>query len=125
LKKHDFRIYLTSFHVGEKTRILIELDQTLPDHQEIQGPKVFHGEKHLAQFRSKYDNTFIQGSRLCARTDREYTDAKKLLKEFLSNDLESKGIPSHVAEQMENYRFTDALNDDKEWLKYLAEEFHI
>lgn len=125
LEKHEFRIFEKGFHIDEKARIFFEIDGELPEIGEVQGPKVFHGSEHMAQFRSKYDKVFIKDSRLYAKTEREFTDAKYLLKQFLSGDLHEKGVPEHVAEKLDNYRFTDALNDDREWLKYLAEKLHV
>lgn len=129
LEKKDFRLYETGFHVGEeKTRIFIELEASLPEIREQKGPKVFHGVEHLEQFTGKYENTFIRGERIWAKVDREYTKAKAFLNDFLSeevSDLEEKGIPEHVAEKIVEFRFTEPVPDDKEWLKYLAEKLNV
>ncbi len=125
LKKKDFRIFESGFHVGDKTRIFFELDQELPEVEELKGPKVFHGEDHLTQFSSKYDNSFIQEDRLVAKTEREYINAKEFLKDFLSEDLKAKGIPDRVAGKIEDYSFVEPVREDGEWLNYLGEKLQV
>lgn len=125
LQKHDFRIFNSGFHVAEPTRMFFELESTLPEVQEIKGPKVFHGEDHLNQFTSKYKNIYIQEDRVVAKTEREYSEARELIKNFLEDDLEEKGIPSHVAEKIEDYNFADPATDDGKWLNYLGEKLHV
>lgn len=129
LEDEEFRIFESGFHVGdEKTRVFLELEASLPEVRDQKGPKVFHGVEHLEQFSQKYENTFIRGERIWAKTDREYTEAKALLSDFLSGevtDLEERGIPHHVAEKMIELRFTEPVPDDKEWLKYLAEKLDV
>lgn len=125
LENRDFRVFTSGFHIGEKARIFFELQRELPETYDRKGPKVFHGEDHMAQFTGKYDNVYVRGDRLYARTDREFSDAKEFLQEFLESDLEKKGIPGYVAEKMQDYRFTGPVVDDEEWLKYLAEKLHV
>lgn len=124
IEKHDFQVFDSGFHVGEMTRVFFELDRDLPEIQEKQGPKVFHGTDHIRQFTSKYDNVYVKGDKLVAKTEREYTDAKELLDDFLEGDLEAKGIPEYVADKIEDYSFSDALGPD-EWLNYLGDKFRI
>lgn len=125
LKKKGFRIYESGFFVGQKTKIFFELDRELPEIEEMKGPKVFHGEEHLSEFTSKYDNVFVKEDRVVAKTEREFTDAKKFLEEFLSSDLEKKGIPGNIADKLEEYKFTDPLERDSEWLNYLGEKLQV
>ncbi|QKQ98022.1 CCA tRNA nucleotidyltransferase [Candidatus Nanohaloarchaea archaeon] len=129
LQKNDFRLFESGFYVGdEETRVFFELDQHLPAVEELKGPRVFHGKDHMEQFTSKYDNTFIQGDRLVAKTEREYTDARNLLKDFISrerDELKEDGIPNYVAEKMEEARFTEPVIEDDKWLNYLAEKLHV
>lgn len=125
LRKHDFRIFNSGFHVDESTRIFFEVESSLPELQEVKGPKIFHGEEHLEQFTSKYDNTYIKQDRAVAKTEREYPEARELLKDFLEDDFEEKGIPSHVAEKIDNYRFVDPATDDEKWLNYLGKKLHV
>jgi tRNA nucleotidyltransferase (CCA-adding enzyme) len=129
LEDRDFRLYESGFHIGEeKTRVFFELEASLPEVREQKGPKVFHGVEHLEQFIQKYDNTFIRDERIWAKVDREYTKAKAFLNEFLSgevSELEEKGIPEHVAEKIVEFRFTEPVPDDEEWLKYLAEKLSL
>lgn len=125
LRKNDFRIFNSGFHVAESTRIFFELESHLPGTQEIEGPKIFHGEDHLNQFTSKYDNVYIKEDRIVAKTEREYSEARELLKDFLEGDLKEKGIPSHVAERIEDYKFADPATDDGKWLNYLGKKLHV
>lgn len=128
LEKNDFRIYESCFHVGEVTRIFFEVDASLPDVEYMKGPKVFHGVEHLDEFTSKYDNTFIRNDRIFAKTEREFTESRELLQEFLdgdSQDLSEKGIPSNVAEKISDFRMTDPMIEDDEWLKFLTEKLRI
>ena len=125
LEKKEFRIYESGFYIGQKTKIFFELDRELPEMQEMEGPKVFHSEEHLSEFTSKYENVFIKKERMVAKTEREFTDAKRFLEAFLSDDLDEKGIPDNVAEKLENYSFKDPLESDSEWLNYLGEKLHL
>ena len=129
LEKQDFRLFESGFHVGdEKTRIFIEVEGTLPELRQQKGPKVFHGVDHLEQFTQKYENTFIKDDRIYAKVDREHTRAKQYLNQFLSKDveqLEEQGIPEHIAEKIVEFRFTDPVPEDKEWLKYLAKKLNV
>lgn len=129
LGRNNFRIYESGFYVGEEqARIFFELDQHLPGVEELEGPKVFHGMDHIEQFTSKYSNTFVKEDRLIAKTERDYTDARNLLKEFISKDrkeLREEGIPKYVAEKMEEAVFTEPINEDGKWLNYLAEKLHV
>lgn len=125
LEKKEFRIFNSGFHIGNRTRIFFEVDRKLPETREMKGPKVFHGEDHLEQFTSKYDNVYIKGDRIYAKTKREFSDAKNYLKDFLSGDLEGKGIPSQVAEEIQDYSFGEAAPDDQEWLNYLGQKLNV
>ncbi|MFB6116593.1 MAG: CCA tRNA nucleotidyltransferase [Candidatus Nanosalina sp.] len=128
LEGHDFRLYESGFHVGGKIRVFFELESSLPGVEYMQGPKVYHGTQHLDEFTSKYANTFVRGERVCAKVEREYTEAKRLLKDFVdcsSARLEEKGVPGNVAEKMVEMRMTDPIQDDEEWLKFLAEKLKV
>ena len=125
LQKHDFRMFNTGFHIDSSARIFFELESILPQLQEVEGPKIFHGLDHLEQFTSKYEATYIREDRIMAKTEREYSEARDLLKDFLEEDLESKGIPSHVAQKIEDYSFTEAIDSDGKWLNYLGKKLHV
>lgn len=128
LKHRDFRIYSSGFHVGEKVRIYFELDAQLPEVKLKEGPKPFHGAKHIDQFTSKYENTFVRDTSLYAKVEREYTDARNFLVDFTSSDpeqLRKKGIPEHISTEMSSSRFVDPVQDDERWLKFLAEQLHV
>lgn len=123
-KRHDFRVYDSGFFAGEKTKIFFELDPKLPDVKYVEGPKVFHNTKHLEQFRSKYDNTFIRDERLYAKTEREFSDAKKLMKAKMQK-AKKLGVPERVADELEDFTFKEPTDGSDEWLKYLAEKLNI
>ncbi|MFB6182738.1 MAG: CCA tRNA nucleotidyltransferase [Candidatus Nanohaloarchaea archaeon] len=128
LEDEGFRIFNSGIFVGDKARIWFEMNSNLPKVKYMEGPKVFHGKKHVKQFKRKYDNVFVEEDRLKAKVEREYDDAKKLLKNFLDGDkeqLKKKGIPSHLSEKMVKYKFTDPLKENEKWLKYLAEKFQV
>ena len=127
-EEHEFRIYEKGFHVGGKIRVFFELDASLPGVEYKRGPKVFHGSEHIQEFTSKYENTFVRNERLYAKVEREFTDAKSLMKDFLDGDpgeLQEKGIPGNVAEKITEFRMTDPVVDDEEWLKFLAEKLKV
>lgn len=125
LNKHEFRIFNSGFHIDGSARIFFELESKLPETQEVEGPRIVHGEDHLEQFTSKYDNTYITEDRVVAKTEREYSEARELLKDFLKDQLEEKGIPSHVADKIEDYKFVEPAINDEKWLNYLGKKLHV
>lgn len=128
LEEEEFRVYETGFHVSEKVRLFFELDESLPETSYQRGPKLFHGVDHLEQFTEKYENTFVQDERIVAKTEREHTSARELVKEFFTgeaSELEEKGIPGNLAEKAVNFRLVDILQDDEEWLKFLFNKLKV
>jgi len=126
LRDHEFRIFESEFYIGDETWIFFELEQELPEVAVQKGPKVFHGKDHLEQFSEKYDNVFISRERLCAKTDREYTDAKQFIQDFIrKGDLEEKGIPGNIADRLREFKFSDPLDGEEKWLNYLAEKLQV
>lgn len=125
LEGNDFRVFEKGFHIGRSAKIFFELETKLPEVKMQKGPKLFHGEDHISEFNSKYSNVKVEDDRLVAKTDREYTDAKKFLKQFLDGKLEEKGVPENIASKLENYTFSDPVDRDQEWLNYLGEKLDI
>lgn len=129
LEGHDFRIFESGFHAGEKrVRFFFELNPELPVVEELKGPKVFHGSRHMEQFTSKYSNTFVRGERLYAKTERSYTHAKEFIKVFLDEDVQSlkeKGVPRNVADEIVEFSMFDVMEGSEEWLNYLADELNL
>ena len=123
IEEHDFRIYDQGFFVGDRAKLFFELDPRVPKIEYVQGPKVFHGRNHLREFKSKYDNTFVEEDRLKAKTEREFTDVKDLLNEKLE-EPKKIGVPERIAEKIMNFTFQEPLKGDSEWLKHLAKELH-
>jgi len=129
LEKNDFRIFEKGFHSwNNKIRFFFELNESLPKVEELKGPKVFHNAKHLRQFTKKYNNTFVQGERIVAKTERDYTSARSFLKDFFDQDvqgLKESGVPNQLADCMTELSFENVLSDDEEWLNYLAERLRV
>lgn len=125
LEGNDFRVFEKGFHIGRSAKIFFELETMLPEVKMQKGPKLFHGEDHISEFNSKYSNVQVEDDRLVAKADREFTDAKKFLKQFLDGKLEEKGIPENIASKLENYTFSDPVDRDQEWLNYLGEKLNI
>jgi len=128
-KRNEFRIYTFEFFVGEdKIKLLLETDEKLSEIQIQKGPKVFHGKKHIEQFESKYDNVFVEGSRLKSKTKRTYVRPKELIDKKLirsEQELKKDGIPEGIAEFMENMKFIEPLQDNQKWLNFLGEELNV
>jgi tRNA nucleotidyltransferase (CCA-adding enzyme) len=123
----DFRVYESGVHAGEKCRIFFEMDRHLPEIRIVKGPQVFHNEEHLEQFSSKYQNVFVKDQRLCAKIDREFTDAQKFVQDFLdgeASELRDRGVPVDISSEIVEHSFTDALSGDEKWLKYLYRKFN-
>ncbi len=128
LKKSGFKLYDSGVYAEDMARLFFELDRHLPETEVVKGPQVYHNEKHLEEFTKKYENVFIRDERLCAKTEREFTDARNLVKNFLKTDVESlkeRGVPNKIAPQLEEYRFSDILDGEDEWLKYLYNKLHV
>jgi len=124
LKQNGFRIYESGFHIGEEARIFFELQGELPEIEYVEGPKVFHNQEHLEEFRSKYSNVFIREDRLTAKTRRKFTRAVELIRN-VSERPDEIGIPDRVAENFREHTLEDPLEGGHEWLKYLAEELYV
>ena len=127
LEKNDFRIYSSGEHVGERCRIFFELDRHLPEVRIVKGPQVYHNSKHIEQFTEKYSNVFVEDQRVCAKVDREFTDAQALLKNVLNGDiseLKGRGVPNQLASSVEESKFVDPMEGEDKWLKYLFTEFN-
>lgn len=129
LKKHDFRIFESGFHsFNGKIRFFYEINRCLPEVQEIEGPRVFHNTKHVNQFTSKYDLTYVKEDRLVAKTERKYSDGRKLIKNFLNSDaeeLKKNGVPNNISSTLTDHSFKDPVSGDEEWLNYLAEKLKV
>jgi len=128
LEENDFRIYEKGFHTGDKIRIFFELDSKLPEITYKQGPKVYFDKKYVQEFEDKYDDTFIADERIQAKVNREFSDARELIKYFLSDGpdkLQEKGIPGNVAENLSEFKLIHPMVEDDEWLKFLAQKFHL
>lgn len=124
IEEKEFRIFESGFFVGDRCRFYFELEPRLPEIEYVYGPKVFHGRKHIKEFRSKYGNVFIEDDRLVAKTDREYTDVKDLLKDCM-DDARKIGVPERIAEKVETFSFVEPIKGSDKWLKHLAEELHL
>ena len=127
MESRDFRVYESGVHAGEECRIFFEIDRHLPETSLVKGPQVFHNEEHLEQFSSKYENVFVKDQRLCAKTEREFTDAQKFVQDFLdgeASELRERGVPVDISSEIVEHSFADALSGDEKWLKYLYQKFN-
>ncbi|MFP4229742.1 MAG: CCA tRNA nucleotidyltransferase [Candidatus Nanohaloarchaea archaeon] len=127
LRKASFRVFSSGVHVGESCRMFFEVERSLPETETVEGPEVFHNEKHLNQFLTKYRNVFVQDERLCAKTERDFTDARNLVRDMLdgeASDLKMRGVPGGLASEVEESSFVDPLSGDEKWLKYLYRKFN-
>lgn len=127
LKDNEFRLFESGFHIGEENvRILFELySKELPTSRKHVGPKVFHNTEHMQNFTSKYENVWVEDTRLVTIVEREHTDVEALLEEFLSGDLQEKGVPKNLVSAMEDYELKELELDGTDWREFLHEEFHV
>jgi CCA-adding enzyme len=128
LRKRDFRLYNTGFHIGSKIRIFFETSSSERKINLKRGPKPFHNEAHVSEFTSKYENTFIRNERICTKIEREYTHPKDLLHDFITQDkpgLEQDGIPGNVADKLVDASFVKPMTEDEEWLKFLYKRLRL
>ncbi|WP_414836379.1 CCA tRNA nucleotidyltransferase [Candidatus Nanohalococcus occultus] len=124
-RRHDFQVYDSGFFVGEdRIKIFFEVEMNLPEIKHVEGPKVYHNFKHMSQFQSKYENTFIKGERIYGKSQREFSDAKRLLKAKMEK-ARKLGVPERIADELNEFRFTEPTDGSDEWLKYLAEKLYI
>ena len=128
LEQKDFRLYSKGFHVGSKIKVFFETSASERNIKIKQGPKPFHSQGHVSEFTSKYDNTFIENERICAKIEREYTHPKDLLHDFIDQSesgLKEDGIPGNVAEKLVDASFVKPMNGDEEWLKFLYKRLRL
>ncbi len=127
LEDADFRIFESGFHVGDdQIRILFEFySAELPQIRKQQGPKPFHNTEHMENFTSKYDDVWVEDRRMVTHVEREHTTAEDLLEEFLSGDLQSKGVPKHLVPVVEQREIGDIAMDGAAWRRFLKDTFHL
>lgn len=125
LKKNGFRVYEKGFHVSENIKVFFELDRQLQETAYVKGPSIFHGLEHIEQFNSKYDNVRIKSDRLEARTEREYTDARRLIEDIVDSEPDEIGIPDRILFKMKDFDFVNAEEGNQEWLNYLGNKLMI
>ncbi len=129
LREHEFRQFHSGFHVGEeRTRLLFELfSRELPRMRKHRGPRVFHNVDHLANFSEKYGDVWVEGTRLTTIVEREFRDAEQLLDDFLTGDLQAKGVPEQLVPVVEDATVNDLPldGDSDDWRRFLRDEFHV
>lgn len=127
LDDSDFRIFESGFHVDEDTvRILFEFySGELPAVQKQIGPKPFHNTEHMANFSGKYDDVWIENRRLVTIVERDHTTAESLLDDFLSDDLQSKGVPKQLVPVVEQREIGDITLDGSSWRQFLEKSFRL
>ncbi|MDY6788640.1 MAG: CCA tRNA nucleotidyltransferase [Candidatus Nanohaloarchaea archaeon] len=130
LRKNEFQLFDSGFWVGEGTVKLVFDFQNfrLPDRIKHSGPEVFHNQENIENFSGKYDNVWVEETRLTTLVEREYRDAEELLEEFFQGDpekLREKGVPKHLAEPAEEREIHPPELEGENWLKFLAEFLHL
>lgn len=135
LAEHEFELFDQGLFVdgeGETIKLLFDFKVwELPPARKRQGPRVYHNSQHLKEFTEKYDNVWIENDRLVTIIEREYKKSQKLLRSFLSeDDLESKGIPSHLAQVLREGRVWELTADkierkEKKWNAFLKRFFRL
>ena len=108
LEDSGFHVINSRFSVGAEAAMVFELDSTrLPFTRLHTGPPV--NSKNEREFLEKHKGSkkaltapFIMGDRWAVFIKRDYTDAASFLTAFLSaKDLRKKGVPSHVAREVQ------------------------
>ncbi|MFQ5815571.1 MAG: CCA tRNA nucleotidyltransferase [Candidatus Hydrothermarchaeaceae archaeon] len=119
LKSMDFRVLGATFFLRKHGCIFIELESMgIPNLKLHQGPYANseHEERFLekhAKNSRKLSRPFIRGERWYIYLKRQYADASSFLMEFIKQGhLEEKGIPSYVAESLEDERTEIRVNAD-------------
>lgn len=128
LEKNDFTVYESGFHVSDEVRLFFEAQSSIPEIKLQKGPKPVHGKEHMREFQDKYENVTVKEDRLVAKTQRDFTVSKELIKDFLNDEpeiLREKGVPENLAERLESFRIVDVLNEDEQWLKFLTDKLKI
>lgn len=135
LDKHEFELFDVGVFVdsdGSEIKLLYDFKVwNLPSARKRQGPRVYHNNKHLAQFTEKYDNVWVENDRLVAIIEREWRDCQELLRSFLSqDDLKAKGIPSHLAQvlregQVRELKAKDIKQKQGGWIAFLNRFFRL
>jgi len=128
LQKHDFEVYESGFHVSETVKIFFETQSDIPKINLKKGPKPVHGRDHMREFNEKYSNVSVKNDRLVAKIEREFTEPKALIKDFLDDEpkqLREKGVPDNIAERLNSFKIVDVLTEDEQWLKFLTEKLRI
>lgn len=135
LAKHEFELFDQGLFVDSeagKIRLLFNLKVwKLPPARKRQGPRVYHNSQHLKQFTDKYDYVWVEDDRLVTIIDRDHQQCQDLLRNFLSqDDLEGKGVPSHLAQVLEEgevreLKAGDIKQEDKNWNQFLNRFFRL
>lgn len=126
LTQNEFELFEKGIFVEEdKIRLIFDFKVwELPQARKQKGPQIYHNQEHLEQFRDKYDNVWIEDSRLVTIVEREFRRPEELLKNFLEGspgELEKRGIPENIAEVMEGFEIKEVqgVEENKEWEKFL------
>ncbi len=127
LNKHEFELFDSGFWVDENhIRLVFDFQNfDLPKKIKHMGPQVFHNRENLKDFRDKYQNVWVEGSRLTTLVEREYRNAENFLKEFFTGDLREKGVPQNLAETAEDRKIRSPELEGEKWLSFLTQFLHL
>jgi tRNA nucleotidyltransferase (CCA-adding enzyme) len=123
LESEEFRVFESGFYLGQKARLVVEVD---PDRTGVggqRGPSVFHDSDHVEAFRDSHSELYVEDSRLMAREERELTDVRQVIKRFTESD--SNGVPDGLDSRLRHMCFVDPKSGDKDWFKFLEQLFHL
>lgn len=126
LQRNEFKLFDSGIYVGqEKVRLVFDLSVwQLPQAKKQLGPRIFHNQNHLEQFKDKYERVWVEDSRLVTIIERDQKKAKKLLENFLDgtdNQLKERGIPENIAEAIKKSQIkaVEDIEPEQEWNKFL------
>ena len=130
ITRNEFELFETGIYTDEEhVRLVLDFKVwKLPKARKHVGPQVYHNRDHLDQFKDKYEQVWIEDSRVVTINSREHRKARDLLEDFLNTDseeLKRKGISKDVAENLVNYdlknlKKPDSLNGSQNWLCFLG-----
>jgi len=127
LREHEFQLFESGFHATDSTiRIILDFKVAdLPARVKHHGPQVFHNTEHIENFTTKYDNTWIEDGQLVTIIEREHTEPRSLLSDFLQGDLQEKGVPDNLVGPLEDAEIREPRLEDEDWLRFLTDFLHL
>lgn len=123
LERKEFRVFESGFYIGDRARLVVEVDSDRTGVAGRRGPSVFHDPGHIEAFRDSHSKLYVENSRLMAREQRELTDVRQVIKRFSESD--SNGVPDGLDSRLRQMCFVDPKSGDEDWFKFLEQLFHL